>query len=173
MSQCWFLINDEFSRLLINCVNFAVPFLKEKIWVKVSGLFPAPAFPPAATSSCAILVGWIHGFVLWLWGRHVGIHCFGIHLFSYLDRFYERHWRSICQFLSCTLTEPLCVTVWVSLPTSLPLWSFAICLQRQGFYSKRAYYCLTLGKLQRMSVYLIIQPDTISFPDGPDTVLFH
>ena len=66
VSQCWFLINDEFSRLLINPDNFAIPFLKEKIWVKVSGLSPAPAFPSAATSSCAVIVGWVRGFVLWL-----------------------------------------------------------------------------------------------------------
>lgn len=162
-----FFFNDGFLRILINPVNFAVLFLKRKIWMKVSGPFPCLR-QQAAVPLWGGVMGLCSGSYQ---GKHTGIRCFGIHLFSYLDRFYERHWWSVHQLLSCTLTEPLCVTVRACLPTSLPLWYFAICLQRQGLYSERAYYCLTLGKLQRMSVYLIIQyPDTISFPD---TVLFH
>lgn len=63
VSHCWFLFNDGFLRSLINPVKFAVLFFRQKIWMKVSGPFPCEA-----TSSCAI-VGWSHGFVLWLLSR--------------------------------------------------------------------------------------------------------
>lgn len=55
--------------------------------MKVSGPFPC-LWQQAAVPLWGGVMGLCSGSYQ---GKHTGIHCFGIHLFSYLDRFYERH----------------------------------------------------------------------------------
>lgn len=112
MSQHWFLINDGFLRLLINPVNFAVSFLRQKIWMKVSGPFPV--------CSCA-LVGWSHGFVLWLLSKQA--HWYPLLWYSPLFLPWQVLWKALMKHLPAPFMHSDRVTVCHSVSLSSHLFA--------------------------------------------------
>lgn len=168
MSQYWVLINDRFLRLLINPGNFAVSFLRQKIWMKVSG--PFPVCSKKQLCPCRV-ESWVCALALIKASTLVSI-ALVFTSFLTLTGFmkgtdeafassFHALWQCHCVSQCELVFPPLC-------PSDV---SLSGC-KGKGFILSIfcAYYCLSLGKLQRMSVYLIIQPDTLSFPD---TLLFH
>lgn len=165
--QCSFVINDTFSGLL-TVLTSALWLLKRKSeWNLLSSLlskFPVHSSKLQGTSWQQSNISRLHSHFTDICTSKITL-AFRLFFLKPINRAYLQHKHLLCSSGSFRQFE------FLSLP--LPCRCFALSLQKQGFHCEYAHYCLTLGNLQRMSAYLIIQSDTISFPDGPDTAWFH